>query len=67
MKTKNDKWMPVDADSVDIENDGPMFEFDKHSSHFDTCENGAKFRKSKDEKKTEEKAEKKPEQQTVPF
>jgi len=59
LKTKSDKWMPVDADTVDMDVEC-LFDKDVHSSHFDTCANAAKHRKNQDEKKAA-----KPEQQTL--
>ena len=45
LKTATGKSMPVDADSVDEGDD--QFDHTKHVSHFATCPDAGKFRKSR--------------------
>jgi hypothetical protein len=45
LKTRDGKNMPVDADSVEPEDD--EFDPDKHESHFASCKDASKFRKKK--------------------
>ena len=44
-KTEAGRWMPVDADTVEAEDD--ELDLPRHISHFATCPNSAGHRRSK--------------------
>ncbi len=57
VNTKNGKQMPVDTDSISeaekelaVKGEGFLFDFGRHVSHFSTCPEALKFRKSKNKK-----------------
>lgn len=45
LRTGNGKWMPVHADTVEVEDE--MFDSTRHESHFATCPRARQHRKAR--------------------
>ena len=48
LKTKKDKWIPVNRESLsmtDFDTDNLLFEYGRHIAHFTDCPNSKNYRK----------------------